>query len=346
MDLFTPIVPTDKQHPNFLEILRPERETDRQVLSAWAKGFPDRDMKLVTEFQTTFNSSFWELYLFAVFKDYGLEVDWSHASPDFNISTPLVNTLIEATSANSAQDKPNEWDRIISEEELRKISLNELNREAIIRLSNSITGKYRHFQKHYSNLEHVKEKPFVLAVAPFEQPFFNQQYDRGIRALLYDHYIDEEEYIKNPEKFPNGLQAKKLGCVYKDNGSPIELGLFNNQNMNEISAVIFSCTATWGKISALCNNPKLHSIFISVWSNGPNGEPVPVVEKRENYEETLIDGLQIYHNKYASNPLDPAVFRREGVVQHYYDFSKNEWSYEGTRDCLQFRSVMHHKKNC
>jgi hypothetical protein len=341
MDLFTPIVPTEKQHLNFLKILRPELDAERQVVSDWAIGFPDRDGKFVTEFQTTFNSSFWELYLYAVFKDYGLNVDWSHDSPDFNLVTPIVNTLIEATSANAAQDKPNEWDRILSEKELRNISHNELNREAIIRLSNSITAKHRHFNKNYSTLEHVKKKPFVIAVAPFEQPFFNQQYDRGIRALLYDYYIDEEEYLQNMDKFPNGLKAKNLGCVYKDNGSPIELGLFNDPQMHEISAVIFSCTATWGKVSALCSNPKLQSVFISVWSNGPNGEPVPVIEPRENYTETLVDGLQIYHNIYTSKPLDPAVFRRWGVVQHYFDFSKNKWVYEGTKGCLQFRTVFH-----
>ncbi len=343
MDLFTARVPTDRLHPNFVEILRPERGADRRVISSWAEGLPDRDMKFVIEFQTTFNSSFWELYLFAVFKDYGLEVDWSHASPDFIISTPMVETVIEATTANSAQDKPNEWDRVLSQEELEKISINELNREAIIRLSNSINSKHAHYQNHYSHLDHVKGKPFVLAVAPFEQPYFNQQHDRGIRALLYEHYIDEEEYLKNPASFPDGLQAKRLSHVYKDNGSLIELGLFNNKNMHEISAVFFSCTATWGKISALCENAELQSYFMSVWSNGLNGESIPVTGRRENYVERLVDGLQIYHNKHASNPLDPATFRREGVVQHYYDFSKEEWVYEGTTGCLQWRTVFHHR---
>lgn len=32
-------------------------------------GFEDRDGKFVKEFQTTFNSSFWELYLFACLRD-------------------------------------------------------------------------------------------------------------------------------------------------------------------------------------------------------------------------------------------------------------------------------------
>lgn len=48
---------------------------EREVLSGWASGFRDRDGKFVKEFQTTYNSSFWELYLFAAFKDLGCTAD-------------------------------------------------------------------------------------------------------------------------------------------------------------------------------------------------------------------------------------------------------------------------------
>jgi hypothetical protein len=42
------------------------------VLTDWARGFIDRDGKFVKEFQTTFNSCFWELYVYAVLKRYRL----------------------------------------------------------------------------------------------------------------------------------------------------------------------------------------------------------------------------------------------------------------------------------
>lgn len=35
------------------------------VLPGWPTDFEDRDGKFVTEFRTTFNSSFWEFYLHA-----------------------------------------------------------------------------------------------------------------------------------------------------------------------------------------------------------------------------------------------------------------------------------------
>ena len=63
MDLFTPVVPPERQHPNFRALVAKGLECERDVLRTWADGFMDRDGKFVTEFQTTFNWSFWELYL-------------------------------------------------------------------------------------------------------------------------------------------------------------------------------------------------------------------------------------------------------------------------------------------
>ena len=47
------------------------------MLNDWARGFRDRDGKFVQEFQRTFDSCFWELYVFAVLKQYRLEVDFT-----------------------------------------------------------------------------------------------------------------------------------------------------------------------------------------------------------------------------------------------------------------------------
>src|SRR6516225_6808307 len=82
MDLFTPIVSEAEQHPNFRTISKQGNTFNFDVVNEWAIGFQDRDGKFVKEFQTTFDSSFWELYLFAVLKHFGLDVDFSVSSPD------------------------------------------------------------------------------------------------------------------------------------------------------------------------------------------------------------------------------------------------------------------------
>ena len=100
MKLFELAVPPEKLHKNFKVILDPARDAERAELQRWAEGFPDRDNKFVQELQTTFNSSFWELYLNALFTDYGFDFDWNHASPDFHLKHKAGEFIVEATTAN------------------------------------------------------------------------------------------------------------------------------------------------------------------------------------------------------------------------------------------------------
>lgn len=338
MDILTPVVSEEMFHPNFTAILLDGLEEKRAELKRWVDGFPDRDGKFVKEFQTTFNSSFWEIYLFATFKEYGCSFDWSHKSPDFTLAKDGHHFSVEAVTANSARGKPSEWERT-AETLKTKPDLNALNREAIIRLSNAILNKAKRYKEHYSKFPHVTQKPFVLAIAPFEQPLFNLQYNRPIKALLYDHYVDEQVYLEDPSKFPYGPPARHLGFIEKDNGAEIELGIFNDDRFDEVSAILFSCTATWGKIDVMCEGKDSKMFINSVWGSEPYGAPVHRKGTRAEYSETLTDGLQIYHNPFAKHPLRPEVFRREGVVQEYFDFDADTWVEEEVNRSLFWRQV-------
>ena len=132
--LFEPLVEESRQHPNFRTIMRPGNGFALDVLSDWARGFEDRDGKFVEEFQTTFNSAFWELYLYAVFKKYGLAVDFSHARPDFCI--PESGLVVEAAVASNAKDEEPEHARRGKEP---PPDLNAFNFKSILRLSNRET---------------------------------------------------------------------------------------------------------------------------------------------------------------------------------------------------------------
>lgn len=340
MDFFTPIVDESKQNKNFKSVLATFRAAERALFSAWSEGFEDRDGKIVKEFQTTFNSTFWEVYLHACFREYGFNQDWSRSTPDFCLSANGHEFVLEATTGNAAQGKLNEWDKTYSPEELQSVRrFRDLNKEAVIRLSNAIVGKARKYEKLYKTLDYVRDKPFVIAVAPFEQPHFNLQYDRPIRALLYDYYVDEDAYLDNPLLYPDGPPAISLGSVEKDNGSEVPLGLFNGAEMAEVSAVVFSCTATWGKLSALSENPETVTRVLSVWASPPDGVPEKRVGTPADCGETILDGLQVFHNPYAKYPLSPDVFRNRRVVQHFFDKGVGEWIYEGRLEALLFRQV-------
>jgi len=341
MDFFTPIVKEEVQHPNFklLSSLK-HRTYDIDEFKRWADGFVDRDNKIVKEFQTTFNSSFWEIYLYALFKEYGFEIDFSHRSPDFILKAKNIDFVVEATTANASQDKPKEWDMALSFEEIQKIDLNLMNKESIIRLSNSIMSKYKKYKANYSTLDHVKNKPFIIAVGPFEQPFFSMQYDRAIKALLYDYYVDEESYLANPKIYPDGPPAIELGSVEKDNGRELLLGFFNDDQMAEVSAIMFTNSATWAKASARgAYFAGISKPLTYLWASEPHGAHKLRILSSEDYLEPINAGLQIYHNPYAKKPLDPEIFRKSGVVQNYIE-NNGEWVHEGRNDALQIRIML------
>jgi len=338
MDLLTPLFDQDKLHQHFKTISdgRVGRHYQRDEILRWMDGFPDRDNKFVKEFQTTFNSSFWEIYLYATFREYGFSFDWKHAAPDFLVTAADTTFTVEATTANHAADGTPEWGEPLTPEFFENIESNELNGIAIIRLANAFMSKSTKYLEKYTNHCHVKGRPFVLAIAPFEQPGFHLQAYRPIEALLFDLYVDEAEYLANPERFPNGPVVKSLGSVEKHNGSEIELGLFQNPRFRHISAVVFSHLATWGKVDAMCGNPD--AIISSIWST-PEGMKRAVVRASEGPEK-ITDGLRIYHNPYATNPLRLGVFRKEGVVQFWGNHETHSLRQEQAENCLQSRTAM------
>lgn len=322
MDLFTPLVPEDRWHPNFETIVKAANGFNCDVLNQWAKGFVDRDGKFVKEWQTSFNSCFWELYLNAIFRELDFGLSWDHQSPDFHIIKP-VDFTVEATIASN---------EINGEEEFKTYTkppsrdLNEFNRKAIIRLSNSIHSKYQKYKNQYSKLAHTQNKPFIIAIASFDRPYFMQLCQRSIEAVLFDYYVDEESYLsKIDESKP--LTGKSIGSVLKDNGSPIAMGLFLKRSMPEVSAIIFNSTATFGKVRALSSDPNPNVKFTALRSTPSSVRPSLIESKKHTYHETLLDGLRVYHNPFAQHPIDPCYFRRKEVFQSYVNFHTGKWEY-------------------
>ena len=331
MRLFDPLTAATSQHPNFRAIMRPGNGFALDVLSDWARGFPDRDGKFVMEFQTTFNSAFWELYLFAVLKKYGLVVDFSHARPDFCI--PNRDLIIEATVASNGRDEEPEHDRLGKEPPK---DLNTFNFKSILRLSNSLAEKHRKYTDSYAQLEHVRGKSYVIAVTSLDRPFSNLSCNRPIEAVLHGYYVDEERHIATQGN-EGRLAGRQLQRVFKDNGSPVELGLFSSPAYSEISAVIYSSCATLGKVRALSSDPNPNIVFKSVRYNPTGASPCLSIEPKHRYSEGLLDGLRVYHNPFASHPLDPALFRHPKVFQSY--FQNGDWVYEAREGLLMYRSV-------
>lgn len=328
LDLFTPIVPEERLHPHFKRIISPGPSawsTEKEVLNNWAKGFVDRDGKFVKEFQTTFNSSFWELYLFAVFKELDLEVDFSYSSPDFVFKAKKYSGVAEAVTSSNPENYRPEWDPNLEKDK----NFEDFLRLSTIRLANSIDKKYKKYKEKYSKLSHVKEKPFILCVAPFEQPFFVDQRLSAIYRVLYSLgeaiILDPQEYSTNANRSCVQTQYPQ---VQKKPGVNIELGFFSKPMMPEISAVVFSTTATTSKVRALAkwSGKEFPLIqFAAIRHSSNTSQPQLIQATKENYKETLLDGLNIFLNPFATNPIDTSLFENREIAIHYYNPQINDY---------------------
>ena len=322
LDIWTPVVSAERQHQNFKTLRAQSHHTETlSVIQSWTEGFIDRDGKIVKEFQTTFNSSFWEIYLNAAFKDLGFEIDFSHSRPDFSLKKAGIYLTAEATIASHPEGAQPEWIREYPAQ-LTPQALNEIVQLATIRIANAIQSKHQKFCAEYSRLEHVKGKPFILCLAPFEQPFFFAQSDSAIRRVLYK--FNAPLYIKDEKTNDIRIVGEEyIDNVVKDNNSEVELGFFTDDRMKEISAIIFSSTATVTKVQALRGDKYPNTIFFATryniegWDN-----PHRVTGRGGEFKETLLDGLHIFLNPHASIKFNPSLLYHDDITFHYYDIEQ------------------------
>jgi len=292
----------------------PKYIPERRVIESWARGFQDRDGKFVNEFQTTFESSFWELYLHACLKEIGATLDFSHHAPDFVVTDPHPFCL-EATIAAPAMGGQPAYGYDARE---LPSDFNAFNAQAAIRIANSFSSKLRKYRDSYARLAHTAKRPFVIAIAAFDRPFAHFASNRPPVAALYGLNYDEQAALAEG---PSATQipSHMVSGAVKENGSSVPLGLFLDDTSSEVSAVVYSCLATWGKLRALADNPSAASFYKTIHP-APNGIiPEIRVTKKENYCENLMDGLYIFHNPYAKNPLGLNVFDHARVAQMFLD---------------------------
>lgn len=334
MDLFTPIASEEKLHPIFKMMLRKQYEPERNVVNSWAQGFEDRDGKFVHEFQTTFESSMWELYLNAFLNELGATTDFSKYAPDFvtELDRPIILEATiaapplggEAPAGHSQRFAPTDFATF--------------NQQSAIRISNSLSSKIAKYRSSYSKLDHVKDKPYVIGLASFDRPFSHYSVNRAIVAVLYGLYVDEETTIATGAK---ELIKYPVDAVIKNQNTTIPLGLFNTNEFKDVSAVIYSSLATWGKIRALADNPSAHTVYHTC--HLPIGNSIyPEIRNsmKSDYVESLADGLHILHNPFADYPLDASTFNHERVAQYFVNSETGIMDVIAPSDFLLLRQLI------
>ncbi|AXX95699.1 hypothetical protein [Arcobacter ellisii] len=363
MDLFTPRVKDEQLHPYFKKIIKDEKYKNvLTILENWSKGLDARkkeEDKFVKELQISFNSSLWELYLNKAFQDLGFKIDYSKESPDFNLIHSSGRTVnVEAVTSNNKSSNDEGYYSEKAFNETINTKKNDGSKDSILKLLGKIKDKKDLFvginnkKNPYSELEHVRDKPFVIALAPFDNHLSHTQNNTLINQVLFGVLPPTMRDINNSS-------SKKINHIVNNNGKEINLGIFTNDSYKEISAIIFSTTGTFGKAisqSQMSNTTikstrfriedfnkhintygieslgykeiKLSQTHTVISMRIPMddivfGSDVHFCNLSEHYESHL-DGLHIYYNPYANIPLDDDLFSAYEITQNYFDKSTRE----------------------
>ncbi|HAX4336162.1 TPA: hypothetical protein JZE49_004673, partial [Escherichia coli] len=347
MDLFSTKIATNKLHVSFKTIYKdPKLAPVRDVIQSWGRGLLERSgeqTKFVNEFQTTFNSAMWELYLNEMFIRLGYSIDYTKDSPDFCVTTPSGYQFnVEAMVSDKPHKPP--VSEIFSEAKFKH--------QSTLKLLGKIKDKHNLFtgingkKFPYATMEHVAGKPFVLALAPFDSDLSLSQNNTIINRVLFGI---EEPTLRD---IVNGKQRRILS-IKKNEDTEIPLGIFTNDSYKEISAIIFSTTGTYSKavlqsgLGRYVRYTRLRTLdlndFIStegmknegshtrkltnehyittkrqILNNKVVGADVVMCHSRD-YTETHFDGLHVYYNPYATVPLDKSIFSSPEITHNFYD---------------------------
>jgi hypothetical protein len=285
---------------------------ERAILKSWTDGFVDRDNKIITEFQQNFHSAFWEFFLHKNFKEQGFKIDFSKGRPDFIIKSP-AEIFVEAVTANISQSGRKEPLRgandILSMIEPPWLQQNfaiHMN-EAIVRNSNALLSKVTKL-KDYLDCSWVNpDAPFIIALGSYGQVNYGREFYFPLLALLYGWYYDPSE-----REYFDKSNIDKPGTT-----SQINLALFNEERFNNVSAILFSCSVTLGKLTSLAISAdqfrSTNQVFLI-----REFEEWPFYRMEEITPETpesIFDGVFIFHNPNARIKLPISVFDKSGMVQ-------------------------------
>ena len=310
LDLFQPVVPEQDLHPGFKNMRdSPMWEPARAVLRDLFSVFPDPDGNFVEQFQTGgFDARTFEIYLFALFRESGFAIDRSNPRPDFLLDKDGQTLGVEAVTANPPSSggirpyvsQPKER----SPDEMRTY----LENEVPIRMGSPLFSK---LQKKYWQLEYLKDRPFVLAIESFHDAgslaISSTPLTRYLFGLGHHWYHDHKGEL---------IISTSPIDVHRLAGKEIPSGFFNQPDVENISAVLFSNSGTAPKFNRIGQEGTRRSNAVrmirygSCYRHDPNSDkPSGFVYEVGDGETTekWNEGTVVIHNPHALHPLPPAL---------------------------------------
>lgn len=301
--IFDPKVPEARRN-RYYQLLTedPVHFPSRVMMEELALWFKDPDGVFIRALQgNEFNSRLFELYLHAVFYELEFEIDRSHPQPDFCVRKGATQLFLEATTVAEVEN--------IQSMPLNLETLRALERHATeempFKFSRALLNKVKHRPEperlHYWELKHVSGHPFVIALHDYSRPMSMVYSSLGLQEYLYGLRIHEDGSIETIERHVSGERS-------------IPSNFFAHERHKNISAVMLATQATIPKFNRMGRLAGLRSpnsiAIIAGLRTDHEGIPRPFrsIVERQNYIELWHEGIYIFHNPNAIQPLNPDLF--------------------------------------
>ena len=298
VDLFSPMIEKHQRHLIFRRLCGPLQAAERDVLRDWSQGFVDRDGKFVKEFQTTFESSMWELYVYACIRELGGVVNFKHARPDFVASLRGVDLCVEATVSQPPARRPGGLRpgpaRDSGRSQRVQPRLHRANQQSLHREIRPLPprvldarpcqGKAVRYCARVLRPTPPHSLPTIVRSSP-PCTVFTLTKNRAWRRR---HHVS------------SAIRCRRFQSPIR---SDLPVGFFCDDRYAHVSAVIYSPIAGMGKIRALARDPVDQLVFTTFHPNPASIEPRVRRTPKSDYTEHLLDGLYVMHNPNARHPL-------------------------------------------
>ena len=318
IDLFKPLVPTEKQHIYYYHLMNGDLFTPaRELIRNMMPYFADIDGNYVEQFQTTgFDSRLWELFLFAYLSEEKLFINREHNAPDFMVSNYDETIAMEAVIVGRRNNNPPTYFTTFPNFKPANQVDEEFEDLMPIRFGSPLYSKLK---KKYWELPHVQGNPLILAIADFHDDGSMLWSSTALYKYLYGvkhdfHYDDEGKLIITPQNIASHKAGRK----------EIPSGFFFQEDSDNISAVLFSASGTISKFNRIGRQAGFKAdnslmIRIGTYHDHDPDASVPKMFKyivNEKCNERWADGISMFHNPNAKFPVDDAMF--PSIAHHHF----------------------------
>ncbi|CNH85533.1 hypothetical protein [Yersinia intermedia] len=317
IDFFTALKKTkDKLDPLFVDLISNSIfASAKNIIEPMMRWYEDADGNFIEQFQTTgFNQRLWELYLFALLTENDVVFNQKEAIPDFICESFYGDFCIEATTVNSSiiAGEKEEIPKYFNLNDFEKIK----NNYYPIKYGSALFSKLK---KKYWEKPNCKDKPLVFAITDCLSPASGKDSRASLPYYLYGY---RHESLVNGDGDLTIVPVKIEEHVWGEKKIPS--GFFDIPEAENISAVIFSNDASFGKFNrmGLLNGfapERSEMIREGLKVNHDANATLPLSFRLEvsssDYHEYWTEGLEVYHNPNALHPLPANIFK--GAAHHY-----------------------------